>query len=67
MTDELAKAAAGFNVRTYAKYVLKEGTRDEKRAILERLLSNFVLKDGLISTADAHHSSSSLQRATSRS
>jgi hypothetical protein len=46
--NKLTKAAEGFDLRTYAKYILKEGTREEKRGVLEKIKSTFVLRDGHI-------------------
>ncbi|WKZ29374.1 MAG: recombinase family protein [Patescibacteria group bacterium] len=48
IVDQLTTAAEKFDVRAYGKHVLKEGTREEKRDLLDKLKSNFVLKDGRV-------------------
>jgi DNA invertase Pin-like site-specific DNA recombinase len=48
IAQQLEIAAAKFDVRAYGKHVLKEGTRDEKRELLDNLKSNFELKDGCV-------------------
>ena len=37
------------DIKSYAKYILLEGSRDEKREMLTNLKSKFILKDGKIS------------------
>lgn len=46
--DQLTVAAEKFDVRAYGKHILKEGTREEKRELLDKLKSNFILKDGAV-------------------
>jgi hypothetical protein len=36
----------GVDVRRYAKYILREGTKDEKHELLSCLKSKMILKDG---------------------
>ncbi len=38
----------GVDVRLYAKYILREGTKDEKHELLSCLKSKMILKDGAI-------------------
>jgi len=52
IADQLLVAVDKFDVRAYGKHVLKEGTREEKRDLLDKLKSNFILKDGKILLAD---------------
>jgi hypothetical protein len=40
------------NIRAYAKYVLREGTKDEKREVLTDLKTKLVLHDKQISLED---------------
>ena len=42
---QFAGALQGVDVHDFAAYVLREGMRDEKRDLLDKLKSNFVLKD----------------------
>lgn len=46
---QLAAAAERFDVRAYAKHVLRDGSREEKREILDKVKSTLVLTDGKIS------------------
>ncbi|MFA5853890.1 MAG: recombinase family protein [Patescibacteria group bacterium] len=48
IVDQLTIAAGKFDVRAYGRHVLKEGTREEKRDLLDKLKSNFILEDGKI-------------------
>jgi DNA invertase Pin-like site-specific DNA recombinase len=41
-----------MNVRKYAKYILKNGTREEKRALLEHVRERLILNDKTITLAD---------------
>lgn len=41
-----------MDLRKYAKYLLKEGTRDEKRELLSHLKNRIVMKDRKIAVAD---------------
>lgn len=51
IADQLAVAAARFDVRAYAKHVLREGAREEKREILDKIKSSLILADGKVSLA----------------
>lgn len=44
--QQAAPAMLGVDVRRYAKYVLREGTKDEKHELLSCLKSKMILKDG---------------------
>ena len=41
-----------MNVRKYAKYILKNGTREEKRALLEHVRERLILNEKAITLAD---------------
>jgi len=47
----LTLAAEKFDVRAYGKHVLRDGAREEKREMLDKLKSNFILKDGRVTLA----------------
>jgi hypothetical protein len=51
IVDQLTLAAEKFDVRAYGKHVLRDGTREEKREMLDKLKSNFILKDGRVTLA----------------
>ena len=42
------------NIRSYAKYILREGSSEEKRELLGCLKSRLVLADGKISLKENH-------------
>ena len=44
--QDTAPAMLGVDVRRYAKYILREGTKDEKHELLSCLKSKMILKDG---------------------
>lgn len=47
--QEIAEAQVNqVNIRNYAKYILQEGTRDEKREIMGCLDATIFIKDSLI-------------------
>lgn len=46
--QDAAPAMQGMDVRRYAKYILREGTKDEKHELLSCLKSKMILKDGNI-------------------
>lgn len=46
--QDTAPAMLGVDVRRYAKYILREGTKDEKHELLSCLKSKLILKDGKI-------------------
>lgn len=46
--QDSAPALQGVDVRRYAKYILKEGTKDEKHELLGCLKSKMILKDGVL-------------------
>ena len=48
IADQLTTAAAKFDVRAYAKHILKDGTREEKREILDKIKSSLILIDGTV-------------------
>ncbi|MFC1638836.1 recombinase family protein [Patescibacteria group bacterium] len=52
VTDQLSKAAGKLNVRSYAKCILKKGSREEKREILDGLKSKFILRDSELQIAN---------------
>ncbi len=41
-----------MDIRKYAKYLLKNGTREEKRELLEHLRDRLILSDRVIALAD---------------
>ena len=41
-----------MDVRKYAKYLLKNGTREEKRELLEHMRDRLVINDRIITLAD---------------
>lgn len=45
---ESAPEMLGVDVRRYAKYILHEGTKDEKHELLGYLKTKMILKDGTI-------------------
>jgi DNA invertase Pin-like site-specific DNA recombinase len=49
---ESAPEMLGVDVRRYAKYILREGTKDEKHELLSCLKSKLILKDGSIRLED---------------
>ena len=48
ISGKMKTAPKGINIKSYAKYVLSEGSRDEKREILGSLKTKLILKDGKI-------------------
>lgn len=48
ISGKIKNAPKGINIKSYAKYVLSEGSRDEKREILGSLKTKLTLKDGVI-------------------
>jgi site-specific DNA recombinase len=49
LNKETEASSEQVNIRSYAKYILKEGSRDEKREILCNLKSRIILMGGKIS------------------
>jgi len=43
--DEISKKLSDVNIKNYAKYILLEGTKQEKRDLLECLRNRLVMKD----------------------
>ena len=43
--NDLPKKISDVNIKNYAKYILLEGTKQEKRDLLECLKSKIILKD----------------------
>ena len=46
--NDMPKKISDVNIKNYAKYILLEGTKQEKRNLLECLKSKIVLKDKVI-------------------
>ena len=46
--DEMPKRLSDANIKNYAKYILLEGTKQEKRDLLECLKSKLILMDKTI-------------------
>ncbi|OYV27157.1 MAG: hypothetical protein B7W98_02370, partial [Parcubacteria group bacterium 20-58-5] len=44
--------AKEMDIRKYAKYLLKNGSREEKRELLEHLRDRLILNDHIITLAD---------------
>ncbi|HWH16425.1 MAG TPA: hypothetical protein VNU25_02500 [Candidatus Paceibacterota bacterium] len=41
-----------MDIRKYAKYLLKNGTKEEKHELLEHLRDRLILNDGIVTLAD---------------
>ena len=46
--SDMPKKISDVNIKNYAKYILLEGTKQEKRDLLECLKNKIVLKDKVI-------------------
>ena len=46
--NDLPKKISEINIKNYAKYILLEGTKQEKRDLLECLKSKLILKDKVL-------------------
>ena len=46
--NDLPKKISDVNIKNYAKYILLEGTKQEKRDLLECLKSKLILKDKVL-------------------
>ena len=46
--NDLPKKISEVNIKNYAKYILLEGTKQEKRDLLECLKSKLILKDKVL-------------------
>ena len=51
LTKQLSDAIGKFDIHSYAKYVLKNGTRDDRRTLLDGLKSRLMLSDCEVSLA----------------
>jgi hypothetical protein len=44
--------AKEMDIRKYAKYLLKNGSKEEKRELLEHLRDRLIMNDGAVTLAD---------------